>query len=65
MRCLACNKNLSDLESTRKYPSTEEFIDLCTRCLETTDIQYTENPQLSHKPIEEEVLLEDETDAEV
>lgn len=32
MRCLSCNKNLNDFESTRKYPNTNTFIDLCNRC---------------------------------
>lgn len=32
MRCLSCNKILSDLEATRKYASTGEFMDLCNRC---------------------------------
>ena len=32
MRCLSCNKNLNDAESTRKYPDTNEYIDLCNRC---------------------------------
>lgn len=32
MRCLACNKNLNDFESTRKHPETGEYIDLCNHC---------------------------------
>jgi len=31
MRCIACDKNLNDFESTRKYTSGE-FIDLCNGC---------------------------------
>lgn len=31
MRCLACNKNLSDFESTRKYTSGD-YVDLCNQC---------------------------------
>lgn len=38
MRCLACNVRLSDSESTRKY-STGEYIDLCDRCYEASDIE--------------------------
>jgi protein-arginine kinase activator protein McsA len=37
MRCLSCNKNLSDFESTRKFASTGEYLDLCNRCY--NDIQ--------------------------
>ena len=32
MRCLACDKNLSDYESTRRYSQSGEFIDLCNHC---------------------------------
>jgi len=35
MRCLACNAELSNAESTRKYESTGEFIDLCNKCYYT------------------------------
>lgn len=31
MRCLACNKNLNDFESTRK-DSEGNFLDLCNHC---------------------------------
>ena len=32
MRCLACNKRLNGKESTRKYSSNGNFVDLCDRC---------------------------------
>ena len=32
MRCLACNKELTEFESTRKSAQTGEFIDLCNDC---------------------------------
>lgn len=34
MRCLACNKLLSDYEATRKYENGD-FIDLCNHCFAT------------------------------
>ena len=44
MRCKACNKNLSDAESTRKSMVTDEYLDLCDHCLETIeeDIYFTQ-----------------------
>ena len=33
MKCQACNKNLSDFESTRKSIVTGEYIDLCNKCI--------------------------------
>jgi hypothetical protein len=65
MRCLACNRNLTDLESTRKYVESGEYIDLCSGCLFTTDIPYAENPSLSNNQVEEELKEEDEADTEV
>ncbi len=35
MRCLACNKNLSDFESTRKYANSGLYVDLCNNCFGT------------------------------
>lgn len=32
MRCIACNKNLNDFESTRKSTITGEYLDLCNTC---------------------------------
>ena len=32
MRCIACNKNLNDFESTRKSAITSEYLDLCNTC---------------------------------
>lgn len=38
MRCLSCNCNLNDRESTRKSLNTGEYLDLCDSCLSETDI---------------------------
>jgi len=35
MRCRACDKNLSDFESTRKHHESGEFVDLCNKCYST------------------------------
>lgn len=32
MRCIACNKNLNDYESTRKHAERGEYIDMCNTC---------------------------------
>ena len=37
-RCLACNKNLSNYESTRKYKGTHVYIDLCNSCFSSSDM---------------------------
>lgn len=38
MRCLSCNRALTDFEATRKSATSGEFIDLCNNCY--ADIQY-------------------------
>ena len=35
MRCICCNKNLNDFESTRKSVSTGEYLDMCNKCYST------------------------------
>lgn len=48
MRCIACDKLLSDYESTRKSEATGEFVDLCNHCYSTIskDIIVTEREDL-------------------
>ena len=48
MRCAACNANLTDFESTRKYPESGKYVDLCNHCYKTVaqDINAIERPDL-------------------
>lgn len=48
MRCKACDKALTEFESTRKSASTGEFVDLCNECFKyiKDDVITTENPSL-------------------
>jgi hypothetical protein len=32
MRCICCNKQLNDFESTRRHAITREFLDMCNSC---------------------------------
>jgi hypothetical protein len=32
MRCLACDKALTDYEATRRFNESKEFVDLCNHC---------------------------------
>jgi len=50
MRCLSCDKNLTDFESTRKYVSTGGFVDLCNWCFGSVSDQITvlERADLAH-----------------
>jgi hypothetical protein len=61
MRCIACNKNLSDFEATRRHAITNEFLDTCTGCL--GEIQrMTPLPTIDRKDLDhdEEYLVDDE-----
>jgi hypothetical protein len=35
MRCIACDRQLSDFESTRKSATTGEYVDLCNTCFQS------------------------------
>jgi hypothetical protein len=38
MRCVACNCNLNDFETTRKHAITGEYLDMCNRCVVDLDV---------------------------
>lgn len=48
MRCLACNCELSDFESTRKYAGSSTYVDLCNNCFNeiATDVLVVERMDL-------------------
>lgn len=58
MRCKACNRLLSDFESTRKSAENDEFIDLCNECYITVadDVAVTEREDLKH--LHDEIVLD-------
>lgn len=56
MRCLCCNRNLSDIESTRRHAITNEFLDICNRCISDTGIPYIDREDL------EDTLEDDEAE---
>jgi hypothetical protein len=47
MRCRACDKNLTDYESTRKYTNTHSYIDLCNHCFSGVYIQTEDRQDLA------------------
>jgi len=50
MRCVCCNKALSDYEATRRHAVTREFLDMCNECFtqvnESVTIPNTDRPDL-------------------
>ena len=57
MRCIACNRNLSDFESTRKSKTTGEYLDMCNKCYSTVkaSVPVVESEQF---PEEDEIEVE-------
>ena len=48
-RCISCNRNLNNMEATRRHAETGEFLDLCDRCLKEVidiepELQFINNP---------------------
>lgn len=68
MRCRACNEIMSDRENSRKYLTAEkiknpeeQFIGLCDRCINYTDLNYTEDSSASDSRINEEMYSVEES----
>ena len=53
MRCQCCNKILNDYESTRRHTITNQFLDICNKCIKDLGIPTIERTDL--KPNEEMV----------
>lgn len=51
MRCLACDRALTDFEATRKSAYTNQFIDLCNTCFSSIsdEMQTIERTDLAHE----------------
>lgn len=45
MRCIACNTELNDFESTRK-DSRGNYLDLCNYCFKSTEYEFDTNDRL-------------------
>lgn len=61
MKCLACDRILSDLEANRKYtnwaemPANEDrYIGLCDKCIVDTDLTFVENSLNSDEDLNED-----------
>lgn len=53
MKCVCCNKALSDYEATLKHGETGEYLDTCMECLgeiqALVPLSTIDNPGLLHK----------------
>lgn len=62
MRCLCCNRNLNDYESTLKSVSTGEYLDTCGKCLDGLGIETIGREDLN--PFDEPQDDDDEFDVD-
>lgn len=60
MRCVCCNKNLSDRESTRKAVNSGDYLDMCDGCFGTVadEFPYIEGHGKGPSRMEEEDMDE-------
>jgi len=59
MRCIACNKNLNDFESTRKSATTGEYVDLCNHCFHNVE---QDIESIVREDLRDEESIEDENE---
>jgi len=59
MRCIACNKNLNDFESTRKSTTTGEYVDLCNHCFHNVE---QDIESIVREDLRDEESVEDENE---
>jgi hypothetical protein len=63
MKCICCNKVLSDYEATLKHGETGEYLDTCSECLSEIQslvpLSTIDNPALLHKDTSGEEEYED------
>lgn len=64
MRCQCCNRNLSDYESTLRHAITNQFVDMCNKCLKEVDIPVRGRPDLNKFETMEEDEMRFEHDDE-
>lgn len=61
MRCVCCNKNLSDFEATRKHALTGDFLDMCQRCFRDVS-EDVDLPVIERKDLVDSVDIEEGLD---
>lgn len=63
MRCVCCDRNLNDYESTRKSRTTGEYLDMCNKCfgLVEDNIETIDRTDFSEGDVPDEELF-DETE---
>jgi len=62
MRCICCNKSLSDKESTRKGVNTGEYLDMCDGCFSTVADEFPYIEGHGGSSIPEDTTFEEEDD---
>ena len=61
MRCQACNRALTDFESTRKSATSGEYLDLCNQCFAEIS---SEVDALEREDLRDQDTIDDEYDTD-
>lgn len=61
MRCTACNKRLSDYESTLKHAETGQYLDTCLDCLSEI-AQQVPMPVKGRKDLIQDMVIHEDVD---
>jgi hypothetical protein len=64
MRCICCNTNLNNFESTLRSVATGDFLDMCRKCLKDLDIETKSNGHDPDEQSPEDESYWDEPDVE-
>jgi hypothetical protein len=70
MKCLCCDRVLTDFEATRKHAVTGMFIDLCQQCFKTVQMDANlptkdRRDLISEDDIDDSVEAEDEHESNI
>ncbi len=58
MRCLCCNRSLSDYESTIKHSETSDYLDMCMPCIQEVGLDFVDREDLRGSVSEYDDLLD-------
>ena len=59
MRCLCCNRSLSDYESTIKHSETSDYLDMCMPCIQEVGLDFVDREDLRGSVSDDEPLEDD------
>lgn len=62
MKCQCCDRFLSDYESTARHQETNQFLDMCIKCIKEVGIPFIGRKDLDPSLNPEEEIIREELD---